>query len=115
MYHVGCLNCGLQNGVGTCIDEAFTDDTKNTLRWLWNDSCIEKHYTEEALEILGIQNGNYVLIDNQTRKIANVVTDVKAAKDYILRNNHAAYSIYLNLEGILQDLGHSWIIRELFE
>lgn len=117
MHHVGCIHCGLSRGISNniMVEDDIAEEIRIRARREWNEQCLNSYYTEEALEVLGICDGNYVLIDNRTCTIAKVVPSVKAAKDYILEHNNVAFRILLNLDGILQDPGHSLIIRELFE
>ena len=117
MHHIGCIHCGLGRGINNniMVENDIAEEIRIRARREWNERCLDSYYTEEALEILGICDGNYVLIDNRTLKIVHVVSSVKMAKDYILTHNDVAFRILLNLDGILQDPGHSWIIRELFD
>ena len=117
MHHVGCIHCGISRGISNdiMVNDDIAEEIRIRARREWNERCLDSYYTEEALEVLGIRDGNYVLIDNRTCTIAKVVPSVTAAKDYILEHNDVAFRILLNLDGILQDPGHSWVIRELFE
>ena len=117
MHHVGCIHCGINQGINNdiMVDNDIAEEVRIRARREWNERCLDSYYTEEALEVLGIRDGNYVLIDNRTSTIVKVVPSVTAAKDYILEHNDVAFRILLNLDGILQDPGHSWVIRELFD
>lgn len=117
MHHVGCIHCGISRGISNSIfvEPEVAEEIRIRARREWNELCLNTYYTEEALEVLGIRDGNYVLIDNRTSTIVKVVPSVTAAKDYILEHNDVAFRILLNLDGILQDPGHSLIIRELFD
>ena len=117
MHHVGCIHCGINQGINNdiMVDNDIAEEVRIRARREWNELCLNTYYTEEALEVLGIRDGNYVLIDNRTSTIVKVVPSVTAAKDYILEHNDVAFRILLNLDGILQDPGHSLIIRELFD
>ena len=114
MHHVGCIHCGLKLSSDIIADPEVAEGIKARARIAWNEHCLNSFYTEEALDVLDIEHGNYVLVDSCSSRLVCAVPNITAAKDYILDHKERAFSIFLHLNGTLQVPGHSWIMQDLF-
>ena len=75
-YCVGCIHCGLQNGLKTLVEGEVTEQYATQMRKAWNMKCLDSEYNVEAMEVLGVYNGNYVLVDNTGYRIIHVAKNV---------------------------------------
>ena len=108
-YRVGCLSCGLRNGINVLADEAITDSFTEKMRIRWNEQCLEAVYSDEVMEELGVSNGNYVLTSNVDGHIVHIAQDIREAIKYIEDIEYRlSIGVYLMLENTLQYQGSSF-------
>ena len=113
-YRVGCLECGLINGVRTIIDEEITEDLEESMRRHWNKLCLTAEYFEDALELLCLKNGGYVIANSEDGYIAYVSKDFNEVKDYINDiGDSMSFGIYLHIDGALQYLGSTYLLWQV--
>ena len=114
MYRVGCLHCGLRNGVGVFVEDELTDEMTESMRRLWNQKCIEtEEYSVEALEVMEAKIGSYAMVDSHSQEILCFVRNVDAVKRFVLENPDVALGIYLLVNGNLQYMGCGYLVSEL--
>ena len=114
MYHVGCLYCGLQYGVGLCVEEEITEGITEALRIRWNEQYLtDVHFSEEVLEILKMGEADYLLVNNLDKSIICSVETAKEVKRYVKERNDIPIGIYKLVSGYPQYMGHSYFVSEL--
>lgn len=113
MYRVGCIHCGIRNGVGTLMDEDFTEEMKEALRTQWNEACLKSEYSWDVVAELGLHNGSYVLADSKWKYIVHIANDIEEVERYVVEQSETSLDIYLVIEGTLQKMGCSFLVWTL--
>ena len=110
-YAVGCLNCGLRRGLSYPIEDVYDDESTERVRHNWNTTCLASDYYEDAMKVLGVSNGSYVLtnaVDNSILRVFDSFADVK--KFVSADGDRSAFGVYVLVNGGLQYLGSSYLI-----
>ena len=63
IYHVGCRKCGVDNGVRSIFCEDAPSYSIQTTRMEWNRQFLESTLTQQAMSVMGIENGEYLVVD----------------------------------------------------
>lgn len=114
MYRVGCLHCGLVYGIGTFVEDDVTDEMTENMRRRWNEKCLgADEYSVEALEVIDAREGDYVMVDAQTKEIICIAGSVANARQYVLDHYDKAVDIYLLGSGSLEKMGCSFLVQAL--
>ena len=113
-YCVGCIHCGLQNGLKTLVEGEVTEQYATQMRKAWNMKCLEAEYSMEAMEELGVRNGDYVLADNVDSEIIHVAKNICEVIQFIKSTeNQISVGIYYMGANMLQCLGSSFLVWEI--
>lgn len=116
MYSVGCLHCGLKNGVFTLFDEVTQEDVENKMRITWNEKCLKNEYEEDALKAMNLANGGYVIVSNVDGQIVHITEDFSGVEAYLtVVGDSLSFDIYLMNGRRLQHLGSTfllWLIKQ---
>ena len=113
-YRVGCLSCGLRQGVNVLADEEVSDSFIEKNRIRWNQKCLESTYDDDAMEVLGVSNGYYVLTSHSDGHIVYVTENVRDVVRYIETLEYRLpIGIYLMMGNALQYQGSSSLIWEV--
>ena len=99
-HYVGCIHCGLHKAVtnSTLEREDLVEENKIRSRREWNEYCLNTYCGEQMLDVvLGIKNGEYAIVDNQTKEIVHVVPSMEDAKNFIVYNDLVSFSLYVNI------------------
>ena len=113
-YSIGCLSCGMREGISVPVDEEMTDEFADRMRTVWNFRCLDEIYSDEAMEVLCISNGNYVLVHNLNGQIVHIARNMREVVDYIESIEYGLpLGIYLMLENTLEYLGCSSLVWEI--
>lgn len=110
-YTVGCLSCGLRQGISCPAEEVYDDESAEHVRREWNEQCLKSEYYEDALEVLKASNGSYILtsvVDNSILRVCDSFADVK--KWVSINGDRSSFGVYLLVNGGLQYLGCSYLI-----
>ena len=60
-YRVGCVCCGLNNGAITFLDQPLNKEVQEAMRKEWNHKCVSSSYSDEVMQLMGIEEGDFVL------------------------------------------------------
>ncbi len=116
IYYVGCPYCGMRNGVSTLVEEELTDDIKGKMRTGWNQKVLKSFFEPEALEVIDLSIGGYVLTTMEDGHIAHTAETMQEVMRYLdLVGDDKSYGIYLHIEGTLQYIGSTflvWLIKQ---
>ena len=113
-YLVGCIYCGLKNGLNTLADEEITEAFENRMRKAWNYMCLESEYDEDAMEALCVSNGDYVLVDNSDGEIIHVAKNMREVIRFIEETeNQIPVGIYYMSANMLEKWGSSFLVWEI--
>lgn len=111
MYSVGCLHCGLKNGVFTLLDEVTPEDVENKMRIAWNENCLENEYEEDALNMMNLTNGGYVIVSSVDGQIVHITKEFSGVEAYLsIVGDSLYFDIYLMNGRALQHLGSTFLI-----
>lgn len=69
IYHVGCRKCRVDNGVSSIFCEDAPSYSIQTTRMEWNRQFLESTLTQQAMSVMGIENGDYLVVDRFDRDI----------------------------------------------
>ena len=108
-YRVGCAFCGVKHGVITFLDDPITEEVKEAMRREWNRKCLRSSYTDSVLELMGLDEDDFVLSCVSDDSIVNFAHDV----DDIIRtivDEKEHYFIYRVKENGLEPLGTSKLV-----
>lgn len=108
-YRVGCAYCGLNHGVITFLDEPLSEEIKETTRKEWNRKCITANFSDGVIELMGMQEEDYVLTwrhDDNIECIAHDFDDIIR----IIGEDDQFYSVYRVKDNYLEFLGHSELV-----
>ena len=113
-YCVGCIHCGLQNGLNMSAENEVTELYASQMKKTWNLKCLEAEYSMEAMEELGVCNGDYVLVDNVDSEIIHVAKNIREVIQFIKSTeNQISVGIYYMGANMLQCLGSSFLVWEI--
>ena len=108
-YRIGCVFCGINNGVITFIDDPITEEVKEATRKEWNRKCLTSSYTDGVMELMGLGEDDFVLTwrhDDMIECVARDVDDIIR----IIAENEELYNIYQVRENGLDPLGTSKLV-----
>lgn len=107
-YRVGCAFCGLNRGVITFLDDPISEVVKEATRKEWNKMCVTSNYTDEVMELMGLEEGDFVLAWKHDYMIECVLDSV----DDVIRmvDDDDYYNIYRVRENSLELLGSSALV-----
>lgn len=109
-YSVGCVHCGMKNGICTPVTE-MTEEMAENLRRSWNKMTLNRFWDYDAREAIGIGTGGYVIATNVDGYIvhsADSIQDVMKYLEYV--GDDMSYGIYIHIDGTLQYLGCTFLI-----
>lgn len=113
-YFIGCFHCGMQHGINTLVEGEVTEQYATQMRKAWNMKCLEAEYSMEAMEELGICNGDYALIDNADSEIIHVAKNICEVIQFIKSTeNQISVGIYYMGANKLENLGSSFLVWEI--
>ena len=113
-YFIGCIHCGMQHGINTLVEGEVTEQYATQMRKAWNMKCLEAEYRMEAMEELGVCNGDYVLIDNADSEIIHVAKNIREVIQFIKSTeNQISVGIFYMGANMLQYLGSSFLVWEI--
>ena len=81
------------------------------MRKVWNLKCLEAEYSIEAMEELGVCNGEYVLVDNSDGEIIHVAKNMREVIRFIEETeNQIPVGIYYMSANMLEKWGSSFLV-----
>lgn len=114
IYYVGCIHCGLKHGINAFVEDEVTEEYATQMRKAWNKKCLESEYSVEAMEELGVCNGDYALINNADSEIIHVAKNICEVIQFIKSTeNQISVCIFYMGANMLQYLGSSFLVCEI--
>ena len=111
IYHVGCIYCGLRDGVSLFLEEELTEEIIDQFRIRWNKLVLNGYFNEEARAILHLAEGGFAIVSNKDGAIVHTAKNIKEVIECLsLIGDDRSYDIYLNIGGCLQDIGCTYLV-----
>ena len=100
-YHVGCRKCGMDNGVKFPFCEEDPSYAIQTTRREWNRRFFDAKLTQKAMSVMGIENGDYLVVERFDGDIWYVASTRAEATAFIYDQELNTYfDIYIIEDGV---------------
>ena len=95
IYHVGCRKCGIDNGVKFPFCEEDPSYAIQTTRREWNRRFFDAKLTQKSMSVMGIENGDYLVVDRFDRDIWYIASTQAEAIAFIAEQEQ--WNSYLDI------------------
>lgn len=95
IYYVGCRRCGAEHEVQIpfCIEDPY--GTFRLARMQWNGMFLHSKFSEKTLSVMGIHDGDYLVVDRFEENIVFVAKDTIQLDNFLLdRREDEFFDLY---------------------
>ena len=113
-YRVGCMYCGLRNGVSTFIEGELTNEDAELMRKCWNKRVVNSFIHEDVRELLRLKTGGLAIVSNRDGVIVDTAETIKDVISFLdLVGDDISYGVYLHIDGSLQEIGCTYLVERI--